>query len=177
MHILKPLMAVAAAMTLAACSFSTQSYVAPSPALAPPVQPAATGTASFGGANSGGTYPYGTATSVPLETAAGSEPAGREPAGSEPEGIILLDPEGNVTVGSWQTDGRYRADVESCYTYAQARIDHDARIEDDVNAAFQTSARGFGLRELRGRMNNFERTQRRPVLFTNCMAAKGYARQ
>ncbi len=142
MNILKPLLAGAAALTLAACSYSFQ-----------------------GGAATGGTYAYRTAT--PLATA----------AGSEPDGIVLMDPEGNVTVGSGRTDGRYRADVESCYTYAQARIDHDARNEDDVNAAFQTSARGFGLRELRGRMNNFERTQRRPVLFSNCMAAKGYARQ
>ena len=118
-------------------------------------------------ANSGGTYPYGTATSVPLETA----------AGSEPEGIVLMDPAGNVWIRSDTADARYRADVESCYSYAQARVDHDARIESDVNAAFQTSARGFGLRELRGRMSNFERTQRRPVLFSNCMVAKGYARQ
>ncbi len=168
MNLLKPLLAAAAALALAACSsYTFQGAVAPSPAVATSVQPAAPGTASLGAANSGGTYPYGTATSVPLETA----------AGSEPEGIVLMDPEGNVSVGSGRTDGRYRADVESCYTYAQARIDRDARIEDDVNAAFQSSARGFGLRELRGRMNDFERTQRRPVLFTDCMAAKGYARQ
>lgn len=167
MNILKPLLAVAAASALAACSYSFQGGDAPSRALAPPAQPAATGTASFSGANTGGTYPYGTATSVPLDTA----------AGSEQEGIVLMDPEGNVWVSSDMTNERYRTDVESCYSYAQARVDHDARIEIDVNAAFQTSARGFGLRELRGRMNNFERTQRRPVLFSNCMVAKGYARQ
>ncbi len=167
MNFLKPLLAVAAASALAACSYSFQSSDAPSPALAPPAQPAATGATSATGANSGGTYPYGTATSVPLDMA----------AGSEQEGIVLVDPEGNVWVGSGRTDERYRADVESCYNYAQARVDHDARIESDVNAAFQTSARGFGLSELRGRMSNFERTQRRPVLFTNCMVAKGYARQ
>ena len=167
MNMLKPLLAAAAVSVLAACSYSFQSNAAPSPALAPPAQPATTGTTSFGGANTGGTYPYGTATTAPLDTA----------AGSEQEGIVLMDPEGNVWVGSGTMDERYRADVESCYSYAQARVDHDARIENDVNAAFQSSARGFGLSELRGRMSNFERTQRRPVLFTNCMVAKGYARQ
>ena len=171
MKFLKPLLAVAAASALAACSYSFQGGAAPSRAVTPPAQPAAPGTASFSGANTGGTYPYGTATSTPLDTAAGSE------QGSEQDGIVLMDPEGNVWVRSDTADERYRADVESCYSYAQARVDHDARIESDVNAAFQTSARGFGLRELRGRMSNFERTQRRPVLFSDCMVAKGYARQ
>jgi hypothetical protein len=46
-----------------------------------------------------------------------------------------------------------------------------------MGAAFQSEAGGLGLAALRGRMNNFERTQRVPSLFGSCMVAKGYSRQ
>ncbi len=93
------------------------------------------------------------------------------------EEIIVMGPDGTVWIRSGAADTRYQSDVDSCYTFAQARVDHDERIESDVSAAFQTEAGGLGLASLRGRMNNFERSRRRPSLFNSCMVAKGYSRQ
>ncbi len=75
------------------------------------------------------------------------------------------------------TSEHYREDADSCYAYARGEIAHDARIESDVGAAFQSEAGGLGLAALRGRMSNFERTRRVPSLFNRCMAAKGYGRR
>ncbi|MFQ5773523.1 MAG: hypothetical protein ACE5GS_03300 [Kiloniellaceae bacterium] len=93
------------------------------------------------------------------------------------EGVVLRGPEGSEWVKPGVTSARYRADVESCYSYAQAQIAHDVRIESDSSAAFETFPSGLGITELRGRMREFERTNRRPILFTNCMVAKGYSRR
>ncbi len=46
-----------------------------------------------------------------------------------------------------------------------------------MSADFQSEAGGLGLARLRGRMNNFERSRRKPSLFNSCMVAKGYSRQ
>ncbi|MFQ6018401.1 MAG: hypothetical protein ACE5KF_09405 [Kiloniellaceae bacterium] len=68
----------------------------------------------------------------------------------------------------------YRADIEGCDIYARAQIDHDARIERDMGAAFDSSDAGLGLTALRGRMRTFEQSHRRPRLFIDCMKAKGH---
>lgn len=118
----------------------------------------------------------------------GLAPAGKEsqtlgtapPPGAEaPEpqpGIILREPGGTQWVKPGVTDERYRADLEDCYRYAQAQVAHDARIESDSGAAFESFPSGLGWTELRGRMSEFERNQRRSILFSNCMVAKGYDR-
>jgi hypothetical protein len=67
--------------------------------------------------------------------------------------------------------------VDSCYAFARGQVDHDARIERDVNSAFDSDPAGFGLTALRGRMNEFERGNRVPALFSSCMSAKGYNRR
>jgi hypothetical protein len=169
MAFMKTTLIAAAAIALAACSTSPRGYLARPAAPSAGLQPAVGASATSAGVNSGGTYPYGTAstsTPAPLETAAGSG-----------DGLVVVDPDGNVWIQPEKTDARYQADVESCYSYAQAQIDHDVRIENDINGAFQSSSAGFGLTELRGRMNNYERRRRRPALFSNCMVAKGYIRQ
>ncbi len=88
-----------------------------------------------------------------------------------------MGPDGTVWIRSGAVDARYQSDVDSCYAYARGQVAHDARIESDVSAAFQSEAGGLGLAALRGRMNNFERTRRVPSLLSSCMVAKGYSRQ
>ena len=88
-----------------------------------------------------------------------------------------MGPDGTVWIRSGAVDARYQSDVDSCYAYARGQVAHDARIESDVGAAFQSEAGGLGLAALRGRMSNFERTRRVPSLFRSCMAAKGYGRR
>lgn len=121
-------------------------------------------------ANSGGTYPYG---SVQPGISGGDGQAAAETGGE----IVVRGPDGKVWSRSGAPDVGYRSDVEACYAYAQGQVDHDARIESDVNAAFQSEAGGLGLTALRGRMSNFERSRRQPSLFNSCMIAKGYNRR
>ena len=72
------------------------------------------------------------------------------------------------------TRAQYREDVESCYAYAQGQIAHDERIEVESGAAFEAYPSGLGVTELRGRMDRFERGNRRASLYSECMLAKGY---
>lgn len=165
-----------AAAVLAALAGCSGGYAprgaAPAPeAKAAPPPASTSGDSGYGAANTGGTYPYG---AVPP---AGAEaPATTESPGAE-EGIVVHAPDGSVWVKPGATTERYRADVDSCYAYAQAQVAHDARIESDAGAALPDGNDGFGLSALRGRMSNFERTNRRPALFSNCMEAKGYIRR
>lgn len=71
----------------------------------------------------------------------------------------------------------YRADLESCFDFAQARIAHDERIEAETRAAFDSAPGGFGVSELSSRMNAFERKNRRGSLYRECMRDKGYVEQ
>ncbi len=87
-----------------------------------------------------------------------------------------MGPGGTVRIRPSTTSEPYGEDADSCYAYARGQIAHDARIEIDVNAAFEHEAGGLGLAELWRRMNNFERTRRAPSLFNRCMVAKGYGR-
>ena len=75
------------------------------------------------------------------------------------------------------TNAQYRADLESCFDFAQARIAHDERIETDTRAAFDSAPSGFGVSELSGRMSAFERKNRRSSLYCECMRDKGYVEQ
>ena len=76
------------------------------------------------------------------------------------------------------TNVEYRADLESCFGFAQARIAHDERIEADTRAAFDaTPGSGFGVSELSRRMSAFERRNRRAILYRECMRDKGYVEQ
>jgi hypothetical protein len=155
------LIAAAAALAVTACASapSTPKTSVPSPSAAVGDAPAAaTGGSAYGAANTGG---------------GGAQQA----AAPSTEGVVVMGPDGTVWIRSGASDARYRADVDSCYAYAQAQVAHDVRIESDVSAAFQSETGGLGLAELRGRMNNFERTRRVPSLFNSCMVAKGYSRQ
>ncbi|MCH8997849.1 MAG: hypothetical protein IID48_06225 [Proteobacteria bacterium] len=165
------LIAAACALALSACASAPRApktSVPPPPATIAPERPAAPGGSVYGAANTGGTYPYGT-----IQTA--NTGATQQAAADSTDEIVVMGPDGAVWVRSGAVDARYQSDVDSCYAYARGQVAHDARIESDVSAAFQSEAGGLGLAALRGRMNNFERTRRVPSLFNSCMAAKGYA--
>ncbi len=176
---------------------------APPPVASGMIQTIAAEVSAYGAANSGGTYPYGTAQGSTAQgsTAQGSTAQGSTAQGSTAptatqvagqgfaikvpqqastqttEGVVVMGPDGTVWTHAGGGNAAYRGDVDSCYAYARGQVDHDARIESDVASAFDSDADGFGLAALRGRMNNFERTNRVPALFSTCMSAKGYNRQ
>ena len=167
------LIAAACAFALSACASapSAPKTEVPLPsATAGADTSAAAGATPYGAAYAGGTYPYGADQKADTGVA-------QQANVQSSEEIIVMGPDGTVWIRSGAADTRYQSDVDSCYTFAQARVDHDERIESDVSAAFQTEAGGLGLASLRGRMNNFERSRRRPSLFNSCMVAKGYSRQ
>jgi hypothetical protein len=172
------IIAAACALALSACASAprvSKTSVPPPSATVAPEQPATTGGSVYGGsvygaANTGGTYPYGT---IP----AADTGATRQAAAGATDRIVVMDTDGTVWIESSAVDPRYQGDVDSCYAYARGQVAHDARIESDMSAAFQSEAGGLGLAALRGRMNNFERTRRVPSLFNSCMVAKGYSRQ
>ncbi len=167
------LIAAAAALALAACSFSPSApntSVPPSPPSLGLDQPAATAGPAYGVTNAGGAYPDGAIWK-------GDSGVAQETTVETTEEIVLMGPDGTVRIRPSTTSEQYREDADSCYAYARGEIAHDARIESDVGAAFQSEAGGLGLAALRGRMSNFERTRRVPSLFNRCMAAKGYGRR
>ncbi len=71
---------------------------------------------------------------------------------------------------------QHRADIESCYRYAWSQVQHDIRIESDVDAAFDDPDKGIGYKALTRRMNIYDHKKRRTVLINDCMEAKGYMR-
>ena len=83
-------------------------------------------------------------------------------------GIVLVDPSA--------TTDRSKPNVAACYDSAQAQIDHDARIERDRSAAFDSSDAGLGLSALRQRMSTFGQSKRCRTLFIDCINAKGSSR-
>ncbi len=71
---------------------------------------------------------------------------------------------------------QHRADIEACYRYAWAQVQHDIRIENDVDAAFDDPDKGIGYKALTKRMNIYDHKKRRTVLINDCMEGKGYMR-
>jgi len=166
------LIAAAATSALAACSLlppaPKTSVPPPSPALGRDL-PAATAGSAYGVANTGGAFPHGAIRK-------GDSDVAQEPTAEITEEIVLMGLDGTVKITPSTTSERYREDADSCYAYARGEVAHDARIEIDVNAAFESEAGGLGLAALRRRMSHFERTRRVPSLFNSCMVAKGYSR-
>ncbi len=195
MNLFQPiLIAAACVLTLSACAFAPPAQPARAPAAVVPgavvkspppatsgmIVPAVAEVSAFGAANTGGTYPYGTVRAAGATQLAGQGFSIKVPqqANAETtEGVVVLGPDGTVWQRAGGENAVYRGDVDSCYAYARGQVAHDARIESDVASAFDSDAPGFGLSALRGRMNNFERTNRVPALFSTCMSAKGYNRR
>ncbi len=194
MNLFRPiLIATACVLALSACASAPPAQRARAPAtlanaLPPPaasgmIQPVAAQVSAYGAANTGGTYPYGTAQGGTAQAAGQETTQGyaikvpRQAKAETTEGVVVMGPDGTVWLRAAADNAVYRGDVDSCYAYARGQVAHDARIESDVASAFDFDAGGFGLAALRGRMNNFERSNRVPALFSSCMTAKGYNRQ
>jgi hypothetical protein len=183
MNLFQPIfIAAACGLALSACASAPQAPRASAPAtlakVPPPasgvIQPAGAEVSAYGAANTGGTYPYGTIQSADQ----GNVVEAPQQANAETtEGVVVMAPDGTVWLRGGGDNAAYQGDVDSCYAYARGQVAHDARIESDVATAFDSDAAGFGLSALRGRMNDFERTNRVPSLFSSCMLAKGYNRQ
>lgn len=167
------LISATAALVLAACSFSPS---APKTRAPPPSsalyldQPVTTVGSAYGAANADGAY-LGSAIHK------GNSGAAQETVVETTEEIVFMGPDDAVRIRPTTANERYQDDADSCYASARGEIAHDARVEFDMNAAFENEARGLGLAELRKRMNNFERAGRMPAQFNRCMPAKGYGRR
>lgn len=156
------LLAAASVLALAACAPAPS---APTSALPPPATAPSASAAGTVGANAGGTYPYGSAPAVQTSTAEAAQDSG-----------TVVGPGGAIWLKSGTANERYRSDADDCYGYAQAQIDHDARIESDADAAFGDRARNTASVALQQQMSQFGRDKRLPRLFGQCMKAKGYTR-
>jgi hypothetical protein len=156
------LLDAAIVLALAAC---TPAPPAPTTALPPPATAPGAPSAGNAGANSGGTYPYGSAPAVQTSNAEAAQDSG-----------TVVGPGGAIWLKSGTANERYRSDADDCYGYAQAQINHDARIESDADAAFGDRARITASSTLQRQMSLFGREKRLPRLFGQCMEAKGYTR-
>ena len=192
MNLFQPILAAACVLALSACASAPPAQRTRAPATlvkAPPpaaasglIQPAVAQDSAYGTANTGGTYPYGTVQAA-AQKAAQKTTEGfaikvpQQAIAETTEGVVVMGPDGTVWLRAGGENAAYRGDVDSCYAYARGQVAHDVRIESDVASAFDSDAGGIGLTALRGRMNNFERGNRVPALFSSCMMAKGYNRQ
>lgn len=156
------LLAAAFVLALAAC---TPAPPAPTSALPPPATAPSAASAGNVGANSGGTYPYGSAPTVQTSNAEAVQDSG-----------TVVGPGGAIWLKPGTANEHYRSDADDCYGYAQAQINHDARIESDADAAFGDRARITASVALQQQMSQFGRDKRLPRLFGRCMEAKGYTR-
>ncbi len=109
---------------------------------------------------------------------------GQDEVGGEP--VTVITPDGgdgsqpSSFASAWTKSDvsaeQHRADIESCYRYAWSQVQHDIRIEDDVEAAFDDPDKGIGYKALTKRMNIYDHKKRRTVLINDCMESKGYLR-
>ncbi len=101
--------------------------------------------------------------------------AGNVPAGSyQPSNT-------DSTTANWVKPGvegdQLRADLDACYGYALAQIDHDRAIDADRSAATYDINAGLGYRTLESGQKRFSERRRRSANFERCMVEKGYTRQ
>ncbi len=136
--------------------------------------------------------PQATAPSLPApepapttQTAAHGTSGGQIPDLSGDAGVTVLssEEEGRQPLAPFQsgwskpgaTRDQHRADIESCYRYAFAQVDHDLRIDSDVAAARDDDDdQGLGLTMLNQRLNLYNLKNRRTALIRDCMEGKGY---
>ncbi len=111
-----------------------------------------------------GTYPYGTATQSPEADAGGQGEA------------YVRGPDGSLWKGKPRDTEAHNADIESCYRYAAAQTENDARIEQDRRAVYGdgfSDTQSVGL--LNSKIRRYDNQSRRKSLFSGCMRSKGYA--
>ena len=72
------------------------------------------------------------------------------------------------------SDAQRQADLDACYSYAQAQIRHDQRVQQDIDAARSAPDRGLGMEEFTARLRSYGERNRFKTLFDSCMSSKGY---
>lgn len=121
------------------------------------------------------------------QTAAHGSSGGEIPSlgGGGSQGVTVVSPEAEgrqpmpAFQSGWAKPGtsqeQHRADIESCYRFAFAQVDHDLKIDSDVDAAgFYADDQGLGLNALNQRLNLYNLKRRRTELINECMEGKGY---
>lgn len=173
-HKIVPALLVLAIGLTACSSFQEKEYKRqPASAGALAVPPSGTGGQSTAPAKSGelakvpsskGTYPYGRVEDTPE-------------AGEADQGeTYIRGPEGSLWKGAPKDKDAHNADIESCYRYASAQTEHDARIEQDRRAIYGdgfSDTQSVGL--LSSKLRSYDHESRRRSLFSSCMRSKGYA--
>ncbi len=92
-----------------------------------------------------------------------------------PETVIQDDASGWVAP---EVDAdQHQADLQSCYSFANAQVRHDEQINDDRGSLFgsNNSARGGNLYSYQRAIRPYGSEQRFEELFRNCMRSRGYA--
>jgi len=98
-------------------------------------------------------------------------------AAAEPTAITI--PEGS----GWTNPGvpltQQQADVEACFSYADAQIKRETQIDDDRysfddDVDFQNQ---YGLNTFKQRVDYYSERRRRGALFDTCMESKGYVKE
>lgn len=126
------------------------------------------------------------AATTTTQTASHGSSGGEIPklGGEASEGVTVYssEAEGRERLPSFQSgwtkpgtsEEQHRADIESCYRYAFAQVDHDLKIDSDVAAARDDGDKGLGFTLLTQRMNLYDLKRRRTELINDCMEGKGY---
>ena len=157
------------AVGLAACSsFEEKQYnrqpAAASTLATPPASQSAVPGQPVQEPSTKGTYPYGTASETPVDGESGQGD------------VMVRGPDGSLWKGSPKDSAAHNADIESCYRYAAAQTENDARIEQDRRAIYGD---GFGDTQsvglLSSKLRSYDHESRRRSLFSSCMRSKGYA--
>ncbi|MEQ8654371.1 MAG: hypothetical protein RIC87_18030 [Kiloniellales bacterium] len=91
-----------------------------------------------------------------------------------PDKVVQEDASGWVSQGT--SPDQHQADLQSCYSFANAQVRHDEQIDDDRGSLFgsNNAARAGNLYSYQRAIRPYGSEQRFEELFRNCMASRGY---
>lgn len=98
-------------------------------------------------------------------------------AAEEPTAIAIPEGSGWTNPGTPLT--QQQADVESCFSFADAQIRSEAQIDDDrfLSGNDRDFQNQYGLNTFRQRVDYYSERRRRGALFDSCMESRGYIRE
>lgn len=113
--------------------------------------------------------------------AAPSKPPSADTAPPDLSTVGAPVPAPKAASGDWRKSGVSReqraADREACYRFAQAQVDNDIRIDDDISAARDdVSSYQDRFADLTRRVDGHYYSRQRSTRFEACMRSKGYDR-
>lgn len=113
-----------------------------------------------------------------IGAAAPSVPAGAGRAGAETEPLFSTPGSarpGSEQRKEGNSSERRQADSEACYRFAWAQVDNDIRIDDDIASARGEAFSQFSRNtDLTKRVDSFYYEKQRSTRFESCMRSKGY---